>query len=172
MPVRKTAARRRKPSRKSSRKISTQKRSALVLGDMLAKPSLSLSRAARKRRIDARTVLKLMGSDFEKDSSGRIKPRRSDRKRQTLFIPGFEAGREIPVATKSASERRLIGRWMAALNAAGRGNFSKIDKFPRNKTIGGVLLRTNRADVQRILKALADKESPFEHLYRTLRRPS
>ena len=46
---------------------------------------------------------------------------------------------------------------MAALNAAGRGDFSKIDKFPRNKSIGGVRLPTNRNEVQRILKALAKK---------------
>ena len=46
---------------------------------------------------------------------------------------------------------------MKALNAAGRGDFSQMDKFPRNKAIGGVRLPTNRNDVQRILRALAEK---------------
>ena len=177
MPVSKTAASKRRKSKKSSRKNSPRKtsiynRASQVHQDMLRNPSLSFARAIRKRKIDGRTVLHHFGSDFEKDSSGRIKARSIGRRRQTLFIPGSEPGQEIPVPTKNASERRSVGRWMEALNAAGRGDFSKIDKFPRNKSIGGVRLPTNRNEVQRILEALAEKESPFEGLYRTLARPS
>jgi len=139
---------------------------------MLRNPSLSFAQAARKRRVDPRTVLHHFRSDFEKDSSGRIKARPKGRKRQILYVPGFEPGHEIPISTKNAGERRVVGRWMEALNAAGRGDFSKMDKFPRNKLIGGVRLPTNRNEVQRILKALAEKESPYEGLYRTLARPS
>lgn len=149
-----------------------RKRSSHVYQDMLRKPALSFTQAARKRKVDRRTVLHHYGSDFEKDSSGRIKARSLDRRRQTLFIPGAEPGVDIPVPTKNASERRLVGRWMKALNAARRGDFSQMDKFPRNKSIGGVRLPTNRDEVQRILKALAERESPFERLYRTLARPS
>lgn len=178
MPVSKTAASRRRRSKKKSsrknspRKTSTYNRAALVQRDMLRDPSLSFARALRNRKIDRRTVLHHFGSDFEKDSSGRIKARSIGGRRQTLFLPGFEAGQEIPVPTKNASERRFVGRWMKALNAAGRGDFSKMDKFPRNKSIGGVRLPTNRNEVQRILKALAERESPYERLYRTLARPS
>jgi hypothetical protein len=178
MPVSKTAAsKRRKSKKQSSRKRVSrtppaQKRAEQVYSDMLRKPSLSFAQAARKRKVDRRTVLHHYGSDFEKDSSGRIKARPSGQKQQTLFIPGFEAGQEIPVPTKNASERRFVGRWMKALNAAGRNDFSQMDKFPRNKSIGGVRLPTNRNEVQRILKALAEKESPYEGLYRTLARPS
>jgi hypothetical protein len=139
---------------------------------MLRYPSLSFDQAVRRRKIDGRTVLHHFGAEFEKDSSGRIKARPKGRKLQTLYIPGAEPGQEIPVSTKDAGERRLLGRWMTAVNAAGRRDFSKIDKFPRNKSIGGVRLPTNRNEVQRILKALAEKESPFEGLYRTLARPS
>jgi len=178
MPVSKTAASKRHKSKKKSssknpsHKSSALKRASQVYRDMLRKPSLSLAQAARKRKVDRRTVLHHYQSDFEKDSSGRIKARRSGRKRQTLFIPGFEPGQDIPVPTANASERRLVGRWMKALNAAGRGDFSQMDKFPRNKSIGGVRLPTNRNEVQRILKALAERESPFERLYRTLSRRS
>lgn len=178
MPVSKTAAsKRRKSKKKSSRKNSSSKsstyeRASLVQRDMLRNPSLSFARALRKRKIDGRTVLHHFGSDFEKDSSGRIKARSIGRRRQTLFIPGSEPGVDIPVPTKNASERRLVGRWMKALNAAGRGDFSQMDKFPRNKSIGGVRLPTNRDEVQRVLKALAERESPFERVYRTLARPS
>jgi hypothetical protein len=178
MPVSKTAASKRRKSKKKSsrknsrRKSSTYNRASLVQRDMLRDVFLSFARALRKRNIDRRTVLHHFGSDFEKDSSGRIKARSIDRRRHTLFIPGSEPGQEIPVPTKNASERRLVGRWMAALNAAGRGDFSQMDKFPRNKSVGGVHLPTNRSEVQRILEALAEKESPFEGLYRTLARPS
>ena len=147
-------------------------RSSQVYQSMLRNPSLSFAQAARKRRVDPRTVLHHFRSDFEKDSSGRIKARPKGRKRQILYVPGFEPGHEIPISTKNAGERRVVGRWMEALNAAGRGDFSKMDKFPRNKLIGGVRLPTNRNEVQRILKALAEKESPYEGLYRTLARPS
>ena len=99
-------------------------------------------------------------ADFTKDSSGRFKARSIGRKRQTLFIPWFEPGQEIPVPTKDARERRLLGRWMAALNTAGRSDFSKIDKFPRNTSIGGVTLPTSRKDVQRLLEALAERNLP------------
>jgi len=61
---------------------------------------------------------------------------------------------------------------MTALNAARGGNFSKIDKFPKNKRIRGVLLPTKHAEVQQILVSLADRESPFEGLYRTIVRRS
>lgn len=178
MPISKTAAsKRRKSEKKSSRKnpprkSSTYNRASKVHQDMLRNASLSFARAIRKRKIDGRTVLHHFGSDFEKDSSGRIKARSIGGGRQTLFIPGSEPGQEIPVPTKNASERRVIGRWMAALNAARSGDFSQMDKFPRNKSIGGVHLPTNRSEVQRILEALAEKESPFEGLYRTLARPS
>jgi hypothetical protein len=178
MPVSKTAASKRRKSKKKSprknspRRSSTYNRSSQVHQDMRRNPSLSFAQALRKRKIDGRTVLHHFGSEFEKDSSGRIKARPKGRKRQTLYIPGFEPGQQIPVPTKNASERRVLGRWMAALNAAGRGNFSKMDKFPRNKSIGGVRLPTNRNEVQRILRALAEKEYPFEGLYRTLARPS
>jgi hypothetical protein len=178
MPVSKTAAsKRRKSKKKSSRKHSSrtspvQKRAALVHSDMLRNPSLSFAQASRKRKIDPRTVLHHLGSDFKKDSSGRFKARSIGRKRQTLFIPWFEPGQELPVPTKNARERRVIGRWMTALNAAGRGDFSKMDQFPRNTSIGGVTLSTSRKDVQRILGALAESESPYERLYRAIARPS
>ncbi len=177
MPVSKTAASKRRKTQKSRHKLSSgksspRKRASLVRGDMLHNRSLSLARAARKRKVDPRTVLHHFGSDFQKDSSGRIRPRGNDRRRQTLFIPWVEPGEDMPVPTKSARERRLVGRWMAALKAAGRSDFSKMDRFPRNTSIGGVTLPTSRKDVQRILEALAEMESPYEGLYRTIARPS
>ena len=177
MPVSRTARHKRSKAkkslrRKSTRRSSPRKRASLVRGDMLRDQSLSFARAALKRKVDSRTVLHHFGSDFQKDLSGRIQPRPNDRRGQTLFVPWSEPGQDMPVPTKNSRERRMVGRWMAALNAAGHDDFSKMDKFPRNTSIGGVTLPTNRKDVQRILEALAERESPFERLYRTIARPS
>ena len=158
---------RKSASRKSPRKT-VHERSRLVLEDMLRNPSLSLAKAAQKRRVDPRSVLTHFPGRFRKGSSGRIRARAVTRRRKTLFVPWFEPGEVMPIRTKSKAERRLLGRWMAALNAAGHGDFSKIDKFPKSKRIGGVLLPTNRAEVQQILVSLSEQESPFEGLYRTM----
>jgi hypothetical protein len=142
----------------------------LVLEDMLRKPSLSLSKAARKRKVDPRTVVRHFASRFRKDSSGRIRAYAVARRQKILYIPWFEPGQVKPIPTTGKSERLLLGRWMAALNAARGGDFSKIDKFPRNTKVGGILLPTKHAEIQRILVNLAEQESPFEGLYRTIVR--
>lgn len=159
-------------SRKSSRKLSARERSALVRRDMLKDPNLSLAQATSNRGVDPRTVLRHFGPALQKDSSGRIKVRATDNLRQTLYVPWTEPGEEIPVPTSNSSERQLLGKWMAALNSAGRGDFSKIRAFPRGQSTGGVTLPTSDYEIQRILDALAEAEAPFEGLYRTIARPS
>jgi hypothetical protein len=135
-------------------------------------PSLDFTHACRNRNIDPRTVENHVGSALQRNSSGRIKRRPSDNLRLTLYIPSSEPGEEIPVVTSNSSERRLLGKWMAALNYAGRGDFSKIRGFPRGQSIGGVALLTSDFEIQSILDALAEAEAPFEGLYRTIARPS
>jgi hypothetical protein len=139
---------------------------------MLRDPSITFTQAARNREVDRRTVRKYFGVALQRDSSGRIKVRPSDRLRQTLYIPGTEPGEEIPVPTSSSHERQLLGKWMAALNHAGRGDFSRIHAFPRGQSIGGITLPTSDYEIQRILDALAEAESPFEGLYRSIAGPS
>jgi hypothetical protein len=109
MPVSKTAASRlRKSKKKSSRKHSSrtssaQRRAAQVHRDMLRDRSLSFARAARKRKVDPRTVLHHFQSDFEKDTSGRLKARSIGRKRQTLYIPWFCDQISLPFQVLSTS---------------------------------------------------------------------
>ena len=91
-------------------------------------------------------------------------------RKKVLYIPWFEPSEVKPIPTKSKAERLLVGQWMTALNAAGRDRWSKMNRFPKGKRIGGVLLPTKRADVQQILVNLADRESPFEGLYRMIAR--
>jgi hypothetical protein len=156
----------------SSEKQSTRDRSFQVLQDMARHPSLDFTQAARNRNIDPRTVLKHVGSALQRNSSGRIKPRPSDNLRQTLYIPSAEPGETISVPTSNSFERQLLGKWMEALNRAGRGDFSEIRAFPSGLSIGGVALPTSDDEIQAILEVLAEGETPFEGLYRTIARPS
>ena len=146
----------------------TRARSLNVAADLRRNPKLSFTQAAHKRHIDPRTVRKKIPSAFRKDPSGRIKVRPTDRYRQTLYIPSHMPGEEISVVTKNSRERQIIGRWMSALNYAKRGDFSKIRELPPNPSVRGVRLPTGPYEVQRILNALAERERPFEGLYRTL----
>ena len=148
-----------------------RKRASNVLADMQRDPSLSLTKAARKHKIDPRTVRKHFSSAFNKDSSGRVRAKLPRGRHKTLYIPSASPGVSLPVTTKSVGERRLLGRWMAALNAAGRNDFSKMKRFPRRQVIGGVRLATGPKEIQRILNALAEEESPFEGLYRAFGSP-
>lgn len=155
---------------KSNLKSSIEKRVRQVRQDMRKDPSLSFARASRRRGIDPRTVLKHDPTGFRKDTSGRIRAFAVPSRQKILYIPWFDPGEVKPIPTKSKAERLLVGRWMAALNSAGRNDWSKMNKFPRGKRVGGVLLPTKPAEIQQILKSLADKESPFEGLYRTIVR--
>jgi len=169
-------------SKQSRRKSSASKQSILtsrrieraegVVADMLGDPSLSFTAATRKRNVDARWVLKHLGPKFRKDSSGRIRAKVSNRRHKTLYKPTAAPGVSIPVVTKNKRERQLLGKWMAALNAAGRDDWSTMSKFPKQQLIGGILLETDPSEVQAILLALAEEESPYEGLYRRIARPS
>jgi hypothetical protein len=172
---RKVPKQRRSNSRKKSRSSPTssiETRVHQVRQDMLKDPFLTFTQASRRRRIDPRTVRNFNPSWFRKDPSGRIKAYAVPRRQKILYIPWFEPGEVMPVPTKSKKERLVVGRWMSALNAARDGDFSKIDKFPKNTRIGGVLLPTKHAEIQQILVSLAEQESPFEGLYRTIVRRS
>ena len=96
----------------------------------------------------------------------------SNQRHKTLYKPTAIPGVHDPVVTKNKRERRLLGKWMAALNAAGRNDWSKMSKFPKQQLVGGVLLETDPNEVQAILLALAEEESPYEGLYRAIARPS
>jgi hypothetical protein len=104
------------------------------------------------------------------DSSAWSKAPDVSGRQKVLYVPWFESGELKQIPTKSKAERLLVGQWMAALNAAGRDRWSKMNRFPKGKRIGGVLLPTKHAEVQQILVSLADRESPFEGLYRTIAR--
>lgn len=143
-----------------------------VIADMLGDPSLSFTAAARKWEADPRWLRKTFSSEFEKTPSGRIRAKVRNARHKILYQPTATPGMAIPVVTKNKRDRLLLGEWMAALNEAGRGDWSRMGKFPKGRRIGGVLLETDPDKVQEILEALAEEESPFEGMYRTIARPS
>ena len=142
-----------------------------LVADITANPSLVFTPTAHKRGLDPRWVLKEFGSQLEKDSSGRIRAKKRSRNRKTLYIPTATPDVRTPVVTRNQRERKKVGKWMAAINAARGGNFSKMKKLPRKLVIGGVRLETSPKKVQEILVALAEQEAPFEGLYRAMVRP-
>jgi hypothetical protein len=157
---------------RQGKRQSARARSLQVVGDLSRNPSLAFTQAARDRGVDPATVWKYRASVLYRDKTGRVRVRQTDRYRQTLYIQSPMPGVSIPVPTKNRRERKLVGRWQAAMNAAGRNDFSLISKFPRGQFVGGVRLPTGSSEVQAILEAHAERESPYEGLYRTIARPS
>ena len=163
-----TAGKRLKPLNRSQR-LKAGKR---LVADMAADSSLVFTPTAHKRGLDPRWVRREFGSQLEKDSSGRIRIKTRSRRRKTLYIPTATPDVRTPVATRNKRERKQVGKWMAALNAARLSDFSKMKKLPRKLVIGGIRLETSPKKVQEILVAMAEQESPFEGLYRAMGRPS
>lgn len=106
-------ARKRSPGGKPSRRTRTSPargRAFNVAADMRRDPSLSFTQAARKRKIDPRSVIKQIASDFYKDTSGRVRVRPTDRFRQTLHIPSNKPDVRVPFPREIPAR----GNWLAA----------------------------------------------------------
>ena len=58
-----------------------------------------------------------------------------------------------------------MGEWFASIIEAGRGDFDRLNRFPKGTVIDGVRLPTGAHEVQQILEAMEGAESPFERLY-------
>ena len=147
--------------------LGTRERLMQVASDMRRDPALSFSRAAADRGVSPKSRHAYLKNLFYRAADGRIRPKKPDRYRETLFIPNAQPGQLTEVRTKNSHERSLIGQWQVAINAAARGDFSKIDAFPKNQAVGGVRLATSRAEVQRIVEAMAESEERFEGPYRS-----
>jgi hypothetical protein len=160
------------PANLSERSLSARSRSLQVLSDLRRDPNLTFTQAAENRDVRTSTARKYISSALRRDSSGRVKARPNDRFGETLFIPSTKPDERIPIQSKSSKERKLVGAWHTALNAAARGDFSLIHKFPRGQMVGGVLLPTSPYHIQKILGAQAEAETKLEGPYRTLARPS
>jgi len=150
----------------SERSRSTRAKAFHVLSDLRRNPELTLTQAARNREISPRSVRNYVGSQLRQERSGaRFRVTTSDRLRATMHIPSKQPDVLIPIHTKNSRERYLVGEWFASINEAARGDFDRLDRFPKGTVIDGVLLPTDSEEVQQILEAMEGLETPFERLY-------
>jgi hypothetical protein len=130
-------------------------------------PTLSFSRTSKSRGVSPKSRRTYLKNLFYKDPSGRIRPRTSDRYRETLYIPTSQPGKLIEISTKNSHERSLVGQWIVAISDAASGDFSKIQAFPKDQVVGGVRLPTSPDEVQRIVEAMAESGERYEGPYRS-----
>jgi hypothetical protein len=115
--------------------------------------------------IDRSTAEALLPSAFFRDERGLLQVRGYDRYTRTLKIPTTRPGEFRWLCARGNRQASLIGTWNNAVKAAGRGDFSLIDAFPRNVSIDGVRLPTSHREVSKIAAAVADSDQPFENIY-------
>jgi len=155
------------PNPQIPKKLGTCERLFQVASDMRRDPTLSFYRAAADRGVSPKSRHAHLKNLFYRGADGRIRPRRSDQYRQILFIPNTQPGQLTEVRTKDSDERSIVGQWLAAINAAARGDLSKINAFPKNQVVDGVRLATSPDEVQRIVEAMAESDERFEGPYRS-----
>src|SRR4029077_9265629 len=127
----------------SERSQSARAKALHVLSDLRRDPTLTVSQAAKNREVSPRSIRKYIGSQLRQErSGGKLRVTTSDRLRATLRIPSTRPDVLIPIHTKSSKERYLVGEWFASIKEAGRGDFSRLNRFPKGTYIGGVRLPT------------------------------
>ena len=137
-----------------------------MLSDLRRDPKLSLAQVAKNREVSTRSAWKYIGSQLKRARpGGRIHVTKSDRLRATLNIPSTKPDVLIPIHTKSSRERYLVGEWFASINEAARGDFNRLNRFPKATFIDGIRLPTGIHEVQRILEVMESAENPYERLY-------
>jgi len=145
------------------------------LKEQLRLPALALVRYRREgdtweeaeelSGIDRRLAEDVLPGAFFRDERGQRQVREHDRYTRQLKIPTTRAGQFRWLRARGSRQASLIGTWNNAVKAAGRGEFSLIDGFPRNVVIDGVRLPTSHREVSRIASAVADSDQPFENIY-------
>ena len=121
--------------------------------------------AEEQAGINRRTAEHLLPRAFFRDERGRLQARGYDPYTRKLKIPTTKPGEFRRLRARGSRKASLVGTWSNAVKAAGQGNFSLIDAFPRNIFIDGVRLATSHYEVSRIAAAAAESEQPFEDIY-------
>ena len=102
---------------------------------------------------------------FFHDERGRLQVHRYDPYTRRLRIPTTKPGEFRLLRARGSRKASLVGKWLNALKAAGRGDFSLMDAFPRKVFVDGVRLATSHYEVSRIVAAAAESDQPFEDIY-------
>src|ERR1017187_2379525 len=180
MPVKRRpqADRRRKPEARStkltrssvsphdtSRKSREQHRKAGFELLRLRRQDLTWKEAEEQSGITLRTVKGIFPRAFFFDERGHLQIREYDPYTRRLKISTTNPGEFRWLRARGSRKASLVGTWNNAVKAAGRGDFSLIDDFPRNVFIDGVHLPTSPYEVARIAAAAAESDEPFEDIY-------
>jgi hypothetical protein len=163
------SAQRGNPHQQSNRSTTTRSNLLHIASDLRRAEArgekLPFSQAARNRGVDPRSRHYHVTDLFYKDSSGRIRARTTDSYTQTFSIPTTRPDRFDSIIARGNEERSLVGRWLNAIHAAGKGDFVLINEFPKNIFIDGRRLPTGNFEIQKILEALEQGETALEQQY-------
>jgi hypothetical protein len=121
-------------------------------------PNVPLTMLAKREGTKIGTVKKYFPSALNK-VNGKFRVTKSDRYRQTLFLPDIN-GHSVAIKTRSSKERSDAGLYLRDLGRALRGNIAALSKW-RGKKIAGHELVTD----ERALRAIEPALSEFS-LYR------
>jgi len=131
----------------------------------LRREGMSWRDAQEQSGITIRTAQRFFPTAFFRDSGGQLQVTGYDRYVEHLPLPTTQPGKLEIVRARGGQQRSLSGQWLNALKAAGRGDFGPIDAFPKGIVIDGYHLATDHDEVQRIVEAQAESDSPLEELY-------
>ena len=124
----------------------------------------SLSQAARLEHTTRRTVLRIVGKQFKRSSSGHYTAKQSDTLRRDLTVLGFDG--YVPVVVRSSKQAQLASAHLIAINRYLRTGDEEWLKPFIGKPVGGVELLT---DIDRI-QILGDADLvKLDGLYRNNR---
>ncbi len=102
---------------------------------------------------------------FAKDKQGKLQVRLHDFYTRHVQVQTTVPGKLRLLRVRGDSKATLVGIWSNAAKAAGRGDFSQIDAFPRGVVVDGFRLVTSHDAVTRIARAAAEGRNPFEDIY-------
>jgi len=131
----------------------------------LRRESATWEDAEKQAGISRGTAEGLFPSAFFRDERGQLQVWGYDRYTRRLKIPTTKPGAFRWLRVRGSHKASLVGTWSNAIKAAGGGDFSLIDAFPRNIVIDGVRLATSHYEVSRIVAAAAESDQPFEDIY-------
>ena len=160
------AAKNRKRSNSSlSRRDVPGKRAAGFSLLRLRRAGLRWSDAEQQSGISRQGAQNIFPGAFFIDERAHLQVRGYDRYTRNVKIPTSKPGEFRWLRARGSRQASLVGTWNNAVKAAGRGDFSLIDAFPRNVSIGSVRLTTSHREVSRIAAAAAESDEPFEDIY-------
>ncbi|MGO9519262.1 MAG: hypothetical protein ACLPND_19690 [Candidatus Korobacteraceae bacterium] len=134
----------------------------------LRRQGLTWKDAEQQSGISRRVAERFFPRAFFRDERGQLQVHGYDPYVRKLKIQTTEPGKFRRLRARGSHKASLVGTWSNAVKAAGHGDFSLIDAFPRNIVIDGVHLATSHDEVSRIAAAAAESDKPFEDIYDAL----